>query len=124
MDLHAEGSLVSGYERRMQDLELPDVDDRHVLAAAIEAEAGIILTWNLRDFPEAVLASHGLRAATPDELLAGLIEDHREKMIAVLHEARLSLKQPPLTAAEYLATLRNQGLAQTCALLEHSIHEL
>lgn len=124
MDLHAEGSLITGYERRMQDLELPDVDDRHVLAAAIEAEAGMILTWNLRDFPEAVLASHGLRAATPDELFAGLIEDHRDKMIAVLREARLSLKQPPLTAAEYLATLRNQGLTRTCALLEHSLPEL
>lgn len=79
----------------------------------------MILTWNLRDFPEAALASHGLRAATPDELLAGLIEDHRGKMIAVLREARLSLKQPPLTATEYLATLRNQGLTRTCAMLEH-----
>ena len=124
MDLHAEGSLVTGYERRMQGLELPDVDDRHVLAAAIEAEADMILTWNLRDFPEAVLASHGLCAATPDELLTGLVEEHREKMVAVLREARLSLKQPPLTAAEYLATLRNQGLTQTCALLEHSLPEL
>jgi hypothetical protein len=42
----------------------------------------------------------------------------------VLREARLSLKQPPLTAAEYLATLRNQGLTQTCALLEHCLLEL
>lgn len=124
MDLHAEGSLVTDYEQRMQDLELPDVDDRHVLAAAIEAEAGMILTWNLKDFPEAVLDSHSLRAATPDELLAGLIEDHRDEMIAVLREARLSLKQPPLTAAEYLVTLRNQGLTRTCALLEHSLLEL
>lgn len=124
MDLHAEGSLVRDYERRMQDLELPDADDRHVLAAAIEAEAGMILTWNLRDFPEAVLASHGLRAATPDELLSGLIQDHREEMIAVLREARLSLKQPPLTAAEYLVTLRSQGLTRTCALLEPALPEL
>jgi hypothetical protein len=124
MDLHAEGCLVTGYERRIQDLELPDVDDRHVLAAAIEAEAGMILTWNLRDFPEAVLANHGLRAATPDDLLAGLIEDHREEMIAVLREARLSLKQPPLTTVEYLVTLRTQGLTRTCTLLEHSLLEL
>lgn len=124
MDLHAEGSLVTGYERRMHDLELPDVDDRHVLAAAIEAEAGMILIRNLRDFPAAVLASHGLRAATPDKLLTGLIEDHRNKMVAVLREARLSLRQPPLTAVEYLATLGYQGLTRTCALLENSLPEL
>jgi hypothetical protein len=124
MDLHAEGSLVTGYEKRVQDLELPDLDDRHVLAAAIEAEAGMILTWNLKDFPEAVLASHGLRAETPDALLARLVEDHRGDLINVLREARLSLKQPPLTAAEYLATLRNQGLKRTCTLLEPFLREL
>jgi hypothetical protein len=95
-----------------------------VLAAAIEAEADMILTWNLRDFPEAVLSSHGLRAATPDELLAGLIEDLREKMIAVLREARLCLKQPPLAAAEYLATLHTQGLTRTCEVLAPFLHEL
>jgi predicted nucleic acid-binding protein len=124
MDLHAEDCLVTGYEQRIQDLDLPDADDRHVLAAAIEAEANMILTWNLRDFPEAVLVGHGLRATTPDELLTGLIMDYREVMIAVLREARLSLKEPPLTAAEYLATLRNQGLTQTCALLAPFLHEL
>jgi predicted nucleic acid-binding protein len=124
MDLHAEGSLVTGYEPRMAGLELPDGDDRHVLAAAIEADADMILTWNLRDFPEVVLSSHGLHAVTPDDLLAGLIDDHREEMIAVLRGARLSLKQPPLTAAGYLTTLRTQGLARTCTLLESFLSEL
>jgi predicted nucleic acid-binding protein len=124
MDLHAADSLVMGYERRMKDLELPDVNDRHVLAAAIEAEADMILTWNLRDFPETMLVSHGLRATTPDELLAGFMEDQREKLIGVLREARLSLKQPPLTAAEYLATLHKQGLTRTCALLAPFLQEL
>ena len=124
MDRHAEDSLVTGYEPRMIDLELPDVDDRHVLAAAIEAEAGIILTWNLRDFPETVLARHGLRAESPDDLLARLVDDRRDDLVAVLREARLSLKKPPLTAADYLATLRTQGLTRTCALLESSLPEL
>jgi hypothetical protein len=108
----------------MAGLELPDGDDRHVLAAAIEADADMILTWNLRDFPEVVLSSHGLHAVTPDDLLAGLIDDHREEMIAVLRGARLSLKQPPLTAAGYLTTLRTQGLARTCTLLESFLSEL
>lgn len=124
MDRHAEGSLVMDYDKRIQDLELPDLNDRHVLAAAIEAEADMILTWNLRDFPEAVLGSHGLRATTPDELLAGLVEDHRAEMIGILREARLSLKQPPLAAAEYLSTLRNQGLIRTCARLAPFLPEL
>lgn len=124
MDLHAEGSLVTGYEMRIDDLELPDKDDRHVLAAAIEAEAELILTWNLRDFPEQVLAAHGIRAETPDILLSRLFETRRDDLILVLRQARMSLKQPPVTASDYLETLRRQGLIQTCALLEAFLPEL
>jgi hypothetical protein len=124
MDLHAEGSLVTGYERRMQGLELPDMDDRHVLAAAIKAEAGIILTWNLRDFPESALAPHGIKAETPDVLLGCLFEICREDLIHVLRQARLSLKQPSVSASEYLETLRRQGLTRTFTLLEPFLSEL
>lgn len=92
MDLHAEGCLVTGYERRMHELELLDPNDRHVLAAAIETGADIILTWNLRDFPEDVLASHGIRAETPDDLLVSLFETRRENLILILRQARLILK--------------------------------
>ena len=43
---------VKGYEHRLPDLTLPDPDDRHVLAAAIEVDATYIVTFNLKDFPE------------------------------------------------------------------------
>ena len=124
MDLHAEDSLVTGYERHLACLELPDPGDLHVLAAAIEAEADVIVTWNLRDFPESALAPHNLRAETPDDLLARLFDERWDQMIAVLREARLSLKQPPLTAADYLATLHTQGLSRTCELLEPFLADL
>ena len=43
MDLHAAGSLVYGYERHLNKLNLPDPDDRPVLAAAIESGAETLL---------------------------------------------------------------------------------
>ena len=42
--LHAGDCLASGYEWRIEGLSLPDENDRHVLAAAIEAEADAIVT--------------------------------------------------------------------------------
>jgi predicted nucleic acid-binding protein len=124
MDLHAEDSLVTGYEHRMKHLKLPDPADRHVLAAGIEADADLILTWNLRDFPAAALSPHGLRADTPDTLLCILIESDRAGIVRVLREARLCLKEPALSAAAYVEILRGQGLAKTCELLDSCIADL
>ena len=42
--------LVEGFEPRIALLTLPDPDDRHVLAAAIQAKASIIVTSNTGDF--------------------------------------------------------------------------
>ncbi len=48
--------MVTGYEPLVEGLVLPDPDDRHVLAAAIRANAQAIVTANLKDFPKTALA--------------------------------------------------------------------
>src|SRR5450432_3552157 len=73
MDKHASGALVTGYEDLIESLQLPDPDDRHVLAAAIRGRADVIVTMNLRDFPEAVLDSFGIEAQHPDEFILHLL---------------------------------------------------
>ncbi|HMA95113.1 MAG TPA: hypothetical protein VKP30_20620, partial [Polyangiaceae bacterium] len=52
--------LVDGYEPLVEGLELPDPNDRHVLAAAIHGGASVIVTMNLRDFPERFLVPHAV----------------------------------------------------------------
>lgn len=76
--------LVSGHEPLIDTLDLPDLDDRHVLAAAIAGEARVIVTKNLRDFPASVLSVHGLIAEHPDDFLAELAQDHPSVMGAVV----------------------------------------
>ncbi len=49
---------------------LPDENDVHVLATAIAGQAQAIITFNIRDFPRAALAPHGLVALHPDAFLA------------------------------------------------------
>src|SRR5699024_6197590 len=53
-------ALVNNYKKLMKSLELPDKDDRHVLAAAIKVNANVIVTNNLKDFPEEYLLEFGL----------------------------------------------------------------
>ena len=69
MDTATRDSLVTGYEALIDTLSLPDPDDRHVLAAAIEGCCDVIVTQNLKDFPEAALAPFEIEAQHPDEFL-------------------------------------------------------
>ena len=67
MNKHAEGSLVTDYEDLIPSLQLPDSEDRHVLAAAIRGRADVIVTNNLKHFPRDTLAKFGIEAQHPDQ---------------------------------------------------------
>jgi predicted nucleic acid-binding protein len=78
--------------------------DRHVLAAAIHIGASLILTYNLRHFPRAALAPHGIVAVTPDTLLSQLFARDPAILLEVLREQGADLN-PPRTVEAVLATL-------------------
>ena len=62
MNENVRDCLVAGYEALIPALSLPDPDDRHVLAAAIQGQANVIVTYNLKDFLPGVLSEHGVEA--------------------------------------------------------------
>lgn len=98
------------YQDHIGALSLPDPDDRHVLAAAIEVGADYILTFNLGDFPAAQLDPHGVEAVDPDSFACLLMDRDLEGVVGVAARHRGSLRKPPLGAGEYLEALRNGGL--------------
>lgn len=55
------------------DCDFPDPADRHVVEAALAGDAGLIVTANLRDFPQRMMAGLGLRAIHPDAFLLSLL---------------------------------------------------
>jgi len=105
--------LVSGYEARIPGLTLPDENDRHVLAAAMEAGASVIVTFNLSDFPRKALNQHGIRALHPDAFLVILFNRNRTRFLRGIGQHRASLKNPPKTVEEYLSTLSGLGLPES-----------
>jgi len=66
---------VAGYEPLVSKLRNHQ-KDRHVLAAAIKGHAPLIVTFNLRDFPESALQPWGVQVAHPEEYLLALYEMH------------------------------------------------
>ncbi len=110
--------LVSGYEPLIPTLSLPDANDRHVLAAAIEASATVIVTFNLSDFPNAILSGYGIQALHPDVFLSALFDQETELFLRGVQAHRASLKNPAKTAQDYLAALRISGLQRLTLRLE------
>lgn len=68
-------------------LTLPDDSDNHVLAAAIAAEAAILVTFNLRDFPARRLAAQGIVPRHPDSFLWELFSHDPDAMDRIIRGA-------------------------------------
>ena len=104
-------AVVEGYEGLIEGLELPDRDDRHVLAAAVATGATRLVTANLADFPVAALPS-GIAAVDPDAFVLSLLKADPEAVVAVIDEQAAALRNPPMTTSELLDGLEVVGLRQ------------
>lgn len=117
MNANTRDAVVENYENLIDALKLPDPDDRHVLAAAIRANASVIVTFNLRDFPAKHLAPFQIEAIHPDVFSMSLIEADQESVLTAAQRQWRSLKNPPKPLAEFLETLKNCGLVKTAEKL-------
>lgn len=122
MDLYVRDCIVEGYETLIDGLTLPDPQDRHVLAAAIRANAQTIVTYNLSDFPTKQLSVYGIYSQHPDEFIRHLLDLAPAKVIQTFKETRQSLKNPPKAPEEYMAILEQQSLPLTVSYLREYIN--
>ena len=124
MNAHVRDALVDGHQPLIPALELPDPEDRHVLAAAIQCGADLIITFNLDDFPEHALASYGIGACHPDAFLVDQLNLDAKRGCLAMRQHRASLRNPTKTVEEYLATLGEQGLSRFSQAVRHYAAEL
>ena len=105
-------SLVKEYEPLVEKMT-NHPKDRHVLAAAVACRADYLVTFNLKHFPAAAVASHGINAIHPDEFVGKLLDAAPLEVCAAARRQRLSLRRPPRTIDEFLGTLERQRLPTT-----------
>ena len=118
MNEHVRDCLVTGYEWMIPSLTLPDPDDRHVLAAAIESSAGVIVTTNHRDFPKSELEKYDIESQHQDTFIVDLIDLYPGKVIEAVETCHQRRKKPPCTFDEYLVQLQKQELPNTVSLIK------
>lgn len=109
--------LVAGYEPLIDVLDLPDLDDRHVLAAAIKANAQLIVTENTKDFPPATLSAWNIEARNADDFKFDLIDLNQQTVYAQVQRTADARQNPPGTVADVLDSLEHVGLLGSVAEL-------
>ena len=115
---HFAEALVTGYEPLIATLELPDADDRHVLAAAIRCGAQYLVTDNLADFPAGVLARFDIEAIDADGFLSRTFDLHLSEALGVLRALREAYSNPPFTPSEFVRDLTAKGLPRLASRTE------
>ena len=105
-----EDALVVGWEQTCAGLDLPDPDDRHVLAAAIKGGAQSLVTFNLKDFPDDRLATTDVEVVHPDEFLLDQLDLYPGLALQVLNEQAADLNNPPSDLAGVLNRLERCGV--------------
>ncbi|WP_342597647.1 PIN domain-containing protein [Cyanobacterium aponinum UTEX 3222] len=117
MDSNVIGCLIKNYENYIPNINLPDENDRHVVAVAIKSKADVIVTFNLKDFPEQELNNFNIIALHPDIFLEQLLIHNTAKFIDAMEEQIKMLKNPSISKKEFVKILQNSKLPQTATRL-------
>lgn len=113
--------LVEGYEMLVATLELPDPDDRHVLAAAIVGHADALVTFNLKDFPVAALDRFRIEPRHPNEFVLDQLELSPYDALVAVKRMRARLRNPPKSARELIDLLERCGLPASAVHLRGAL---
>ena len=80
--------------------------DRHVLAAAVRGNAELIVTVNLKDFPDAAVEPFDIEIVHPDRFLMDQRDLDAERTLAAIEQMVSDYEAPPLTVLELMRRLR------------------
>jgi hypothetical protein len=103
-------ALTTDWAALVPTIQLPDPNDRHVVAAAHAGRADVIVTNNLADFPPAAL-SGSLTRQSLDDFLLDTFDVHPGQVVTAVCAvaSRTGKFGPSMTASDIAAYLSTQG---------------
>lgn len=108
---------ITGYEPIVDGLNLPDADDRHVLAAAIVGKCQGIITTNLKHFPPDAVAPFCFEIVHPDDFIVNIIDLDPVRALTACRRHRESMASTKPTPDQFLERFAVAGLVQSHARL-------
>lgn len=121
MNIAFPDSTIENYELLISSVELPDPDDRHILAAAVKERADVIVTFNTKDFPDEIVSRYDIEIQHPDRFIYNLIDLDKEKIAQAFSNQLSRLKNPPLEVSVVFNILRKIGLKKTVEQLKKNV---
>lgn len=121
MDDAFEDALVHGWEHLEQSIDLPDPNDRHVVAAAIRGRADVIITQNLKDFPSSHLEPLGLEAISLDEFLLDHYDLNPTGTCQIVADQAAAMNRPQVEIDSLLTRLARSGAPRFAERIRNSL---
>ena len=109
---------VTGCEQLIPQMTC-DAGGRHVLAAAVRGGAAVIVSFNLKHFPEAALEPYQIDLLHPDDFLLNQLDLYPSLVVRAVAEVPQTYENPPISekqAREILAEAPEKDfVAALCA---------
>jgi predicted nucleic acid-binding protein len=105
---------VTGYEPLIASMTC-DPKDRHVLAAAVRARAEVLVTFNVRDFPDDSTSAYDVQVVDTDSFLLDQLDLYPGLVMSALHRQSSSYKRPETSPADLLTRLAAAGVPRFAA---------
>jgi predicted nucleic acid-binding protein len=104
-------AVVSGYSSLLDNLTC-HAKDRHVLAAAIRANAEVLVTFNIRDFPADSVAAYDIEVVSPDRFLLDQLDLYPGATVGTLRQLVADYSRPELSIDDLLVILAGAGVPE------------
>ncbi|MGX1808123.1 PIN domain-containing protein [Nocardia sp. NPDC055321] len=107
-------AMVEGYDDLVDRME-NHPKDRHVLAAALQGGADVLLTFNLKDFRVRPIGDGFPELMHPDDFLLDMLDLTPGQVIRLLHRQVAEHRRPPKNVQGLLDVLERSGVIEFAA---------